>query len=91
MGKSSILAAAMLCLLCACGGAAAGAATGRQPAPQGTPATPELAPTAARSATPVPATPLPPRLTDLHNVSELQQRFDSDQGTPRLVLLFSPT
>lgn len=91
MGKSSILAAAMLLLLCACGGPASGASTGRQPAPQGTPATPEPAPTAARSATPVPATPLPTGLTDLHNLTELQQRFDRDQGTPRLVLLFSPT
>lgn len=91
MAKGSILAAAMLWLLCACGGPASGAATGTQPSPQGTPATPELAPTAARSATPVPATPLPTRLTDLHNLTELQQRFDRDQGTPRLVLLFSPT
>lgn len=91
MGKSSILAAGMLWLLCACGGPPSGAATGREPAPQGSPAAPELAPTAARSATPVPATPLPTRLTDLHNLTELQQRFDRDQGTPRLVLLFSPT
>lgn len=91
MGKSSILAAAMLWLLCACGGPASSAATGRQPAPQGTPASPELAPTAARSATPVPATPLPTMLTDLHNLGELQQRFDRDHGMPRLVLLFSPT
>lgn len=81
----------MLWLLCACGGPASGAATGTQAAPQGTAATPELSPTAARSAAPIPATPLPTRLTDLHNLSELQQRFDGDQGTPRLVLLFSPT
>ena len=91
MAKGSILAAAALWLLCACGGPASGAATDRQPAPQQTPTSPELAPTVARSATPVPATPLPTRLTDLHSLSELQQRFDRDQGTTRLVLLFSPT
>ncbi len=30
-------------------------------------------------------------LTDLHNVADLQARFNADVGTPRLILLLSPT
>jgi hypothetical protein len=30
-------------------------------------------------------------LTDLHSVAELQARFNADVGTPRLILLLSPT
>jgi hypothetical protein len=30
-------------------------------------------------------------LTDLHNMSDLQTRFNQDAGKPRLVLLVSPT
>ena len=40
-----------------------------------------------------PATPAVPdfRLQDLRRVAELQERFNRDQGSPRLVLLLSPT
>ncbi len=31
------------------------------------------------------------QLTDLHSVAEFQARFNTDTGTPRLVLIFSPT
>jgi len=30
-------------------------------------------------------------LTDLHSVGQFQQLFNADVGTPRLVLIFSPT
>lgn len=30
-------------------------------------------------------------LMDLHNIDELQSRFNQDDGVPRLVLLLSPT
>ncbi len=30
-------------------------------------------------------------LTDLHDVEDLRAAFNQDAGTPRLVLLFSPT
>ena len=30
-------------------------------------------------------------LTDLANIADLQQRFDADSGTPRLILILSPT
>ena len=30
-------------------------------------------------------------LTDLHRVEDLRVRFNQDQGTPRLILLLSPT
>jgi hypothetical protein len=30
-------------------------------------------------------------LTDLHDISDLQARFNQDVGKPRLVLLVSPT
>ncbi len=30
-------------------------------------------------------------LTDLHTVADLQARFNADAGTPRLILLLSPT
>jgi hypothetical protein len=30
-------------------------------------------------------------LTDLHSVSQFQTLFNADVGTPRLVLIFSPT
>lgn len=31
------------------------------------------------------------RLTDLHNISQLQSAFDKASGEPRLVVLISPT
>ena len=31
------------------------------------------------------------RLQELHRVAELKERFNRDQGSPRLVLLLSPT
>lgn len=31
------------------------------------------------------------QLTDLHSVSQFQTLFNEDVGTPRLVLIFSPT
>ena len=30
-------------------------------------------------------------LTDIHSIEDLRARFDQDAGTPRLVLLLSPT
>jgi hypothetical protein len=30
-------------------------------------------------------------LTDLHEIQELRTRFNQDKGTPRLLLLLSPT
>ena len=30
-------------------------------------------------------------LTDIHSINDLRARFDQDVGTPRLVLLLSPT
>ena len=30
-------------------------------------------------------------LTDLHSVDDLRARFDADAGSPRLILLVSPT
>lgn len=30
-------------------------------------------------------------LTDLHEIEELRTRFNQDKGTPRLLLLLSPT
>ena len=40
-----------------------------------------------------PASPAVPasRLQDLHRVAELKEHFNRDQGSPRLVLLLSPT
>jgi hypothetical protein len=30
-------------------------------------------------------------MTDLHDVADLQARFNADRGLPRLVVIFSPT
>jgi hypothetical protein len=37
------------------------------------------------------STSTPISLTDLHDVSDLQARFNQDVGKPRLLLLVSPT
>ena len=38
-----------------------------------------------------PSAPPGMHLTDLHSVGEFQHLFNEDVGTPRLVLIFSPT
>ena len=38
-----------------------------------------------------PSAPSSMHLTDLHSVNEFQTLFNQDVGTPRLVLIFSPT
>jgi hypothetical protein len=48
-----------------------------------TPATVTLAPGATR--------PAGLAVTDLHDLGELQARFNADQGAPRLVLALAPT
>ena len=48
-----------------------------------TPPTVTLAPGAAR--------PAGLAVTDLHDIEQLQARFDADQGMPRLVLALAPT
>jgi hypothetical protein len=48
-----------------------------------TPATVTLAPQAAPPATLA--------VTDLHDLGQLQARFNADQGMPRLVLALAPT
>ena len=48
-----------------------------------TPATVTLAPGAVRPATLA--------VTDLHDLGQLQARFNADQGMPRLVLALAPT
>jgi hypothetical protein len=48
-----------------------------------TPATVTLAPGATR--------PVGLAVTDLHDIEQLQARFDADQGMPRLVLALAPT
>ena len=48
-----------------------------------TPATVTLAPGATR--------PAGLAVTDLHDVGQLQARFNEDQGAPRLVLALAPT
>jgi len=30
-------------------------------------------------------------LSDIHGIEDLRQRFNQDEGLPRLILLFSPT
>jgi hypothetical protein len=47
------------------------------------PATATLAPGATR--------PAGLAVTDLHDVGQLQERFNADQGAPRLVLALAPT
>src|SRR5262249_20053841 len=73
--------------LCACCGATSGAAGTPSPAQAVAEASPSPAPTAAAPS----AAPGPTRLVALQSLDELKQRFNQDQGTPRLVLLFSPT
>jgi hypothetical protein len=51
--------------------------------PGKTPSTVTLAPGATR--------PAGLAVTDLHDVSELQARFNADRGHPRLVLALAPT
>ena len=48
-----------------------------------TPATATLAPGATR--------PAGLAVTDLHDIEQLQARFDADQGMPRLLLALAPT
>ena len=81
------LALALVAALFACGRATTGGA-GTQPAAQ---AVAEASPSAAPAATAPAASPLVTKLIALHSLDELKQRFNQDQGTPRLVLLFSPT
>ena len=47
------------------------------------PPTATLAPGATR--------PAGPAVTDLHDLGQLQARFNDDRGTPRLVLALAPT
>jgi hypothetical protein len=51
--------------------------------PSKTPATVTLAPGATR--------PAGLAVTDLHDLGQLQARFNADQGMPRLVLALAPT
>ena len=51
--------------------------------PKGTPAPVTLAPGATR--------PAGLAVTDLHDLGQLQARFNADQGAPRLVLALAPT
>lgn len=87
MKLRGVLALALVTALFACGRATSGAA-GTQPA---APAVAEASPSAAPAATAPSAPSLVTKLIGLHSLDELKQRFNQDQGTPRLVLLFSPT
>ena len=87
MSLRAVFALALVNALCACGGGTAGAAGTPSPAQAVAEASPLPAPTAAAPS----AAPGPTRLVALQSLDELKQRFNQDQGTPRLVLLFSPT
>lgn len=81
---------AILALLAAACGA------GASPAPSGPAASPLPASAAPATASPASAATLPPRprsdvLVDLRSLDDLKERFNQDRGTPRLILLFSPT
>ena len=80
------LALLVLVAVCACGSSASGAAIGRPSAPTSATAGPEQIASPSPSATPLATT-----LVNLQSLEDLKQRFNSDQGTPRLVLLLSPT
>jgi len=73
-------------VVCACAGSPSGVAAARSPAPTPAAASPEQIASPAPAAAPRAAT-----LVNLQSLEDLKQRFNSDQGTPRLVLLLSPT
>ncbi len=80
------LALLVLVAVSACGSSASGAAAARPSAPTSATAGPEQIASPSPSATPLATT-----LVNLQSLEDLKQRFNSDQGTPRLVLLLSPT
>lgn len=87
MRLRGVFALALLTALCACGGGISGAPGAQPPAR----AVSEVRPSPPSAATAPSAAPTATKLVVLHSLDELKQRFNQDQGTPRLVLLFSPT
>lgn len=87
-------AALFLLLAIACGGAGGRPPAIGQPSPGAAQPAPTAAPASPNDGMPA-ATPQPRPaagvLTDLRSLEDLKARFNQDRGTPRLILLFSPT